>query len=150
MTIKEAREFLKNRINESNKSREIKVYKKFIDVLTAVENRALSTYQVGLIEKELTILNLKQPTKNKKRYFKQKLNLFIEYIESEYSLLLEGHYADLGMKLCLVFGMAIGTFIFTHSGGSATGMCFGISIGFMIGRYMDKEAAKQNKVLKIA
>ena len=150
MTIKETRDFLKNLINESTKSREIKIYNKFIGVLTGIENRAFSTYQIELIEKELTILNLKQPTKNRKKYIRKKLNEFVEYLESEYSIILEDHYADLGLKMGLVFGMALGVFIFKDSGGSATGMCFGMFIGYVIGKYMDKEAAKQNQVLKIA
>tara|TARA_B100000809_G_scaffold245861_1_gene273247 strand:+ start:2291 stop:2743 length:453 start_codon:yes stop_codon:yes gene_type:complete len=150
MTLKKSKVFLKTLISESNKSKEIKIYKKFIDVLTSIENREFSTYQIELIEKELTILNLKQPAKNKKRHIKQKLNQFVEYLDSEYSLILEDHYADLGMKIGLVLGMALGTFLLRNSGGSAIGMCFGILIGFGIGKYMDKEAAKQNQVLKIA
>ena len=150
MTIKEAKYFLKNLINESTKSREIKIYNKFIGVLTGIENREFSTYQIELIEKELTILNLKQPTKNRKKYISKKLNAFIEYLESEYSIILEEHYTDLGLKIGLVFGMALGTAIFRDSGGSSTGMCFGLFIGYVIGKYMDNEAAKQNQVLKIA
>ena len=50
----------------------------------------------------------------------------------------------------LIFGMALGAAIFRDGGGSSTGMCFGIFIGYIIGKYMDKEAAKQNQVLKIA
>ena len=150
MTIKEAREFLKGLINESTKSREIKIYKKFIGILTSIENRAFSTLQLEFIEKELTILNLTQSTKNRKKYIREKLNQFIQYLESEYSLILESHYVNLGMSLGLVFGVALGISIFRDSGGSSTGMCFGMLIGYFIGRYMDKEAAKQNQVLKIA
>ncbi|NQX96498.1 MAG: hypothetical protein HRT73_01285 [Flavobacteriales bacterium] len=150
MTIKETRGFLKNLINESTKSREIKIYNKFIGVLTGIENRDFSTYQIELIEKELTILNLKQPTKNRKKYIRKKLSEFVEYLESEYSIILEGHYTDLGLKMGLIFGMALGAAIFRDGGGSSTGMCFGIFIGYIIGKYMDKEAAKQNQVLKIA
>jgi len=150
MTIKETKAFLKTLINESTKSSEIKVYKKFIDVLTSIENRGFSTYQIEMIEKELTILQLKEPTKNKRKYIKKKLSQFVKYLESEYSLILEGHYATLGMSYGLVFGMVIGTTVFRESGSSSTGMCFGLLIGFFIGKYMDKEAAKQNQVLKIS
>jgi hypothetical protein len=150
MTIKETREFLKNLINESSERREIKIYNKFIGILMSIEKREFSTYQIELIEKELTMLNLKQPTKNRKKYIRKKLSEFVQYLESEYSIILEGHYTDLGLKMGLVFGMALGVFIFKDSGGSSTGMCFGIFIGYIIGKYMDKEAAKQNQVLKIA
>ena len=150
MTIKESKEFLKNLLDQSTKSREIKIYNKFIGILMSIEKREFSTYQIVLIEKELSILNLKQPTKNRKKYIGKKLSAFVQYLESEHSILLEGHYADLGLKMGLVFGMALGTFIFRDSGAGATGMCFGMLIGNIIGRYMDKEAAKQNQVLKIA
>ena len=150
MTIKETREFLKNLINESSERREIKIYNKFIGILMSIEKRELSTYQIELVEKELTMLNLKQPTKNRKKYINKKLSEFVQYLESEYSIILEGHYTDLGLKMGLVFGMALGVFLFKESGGSSTGMCFGIFIGYIIGKYMDKEAAKQNQVLKIA
>ncbi len=150
MNIKEAREFFKNLVNESSQRREIKIYNKFIGVLTGIENREFSIHQIEMIEKELTILNLKQPTKNRKKYFRKKLSEFVQYLESEYSIILEGHYADLGLKIGLVFGVALGIAIFRDSGGSSTGMCFGMFIGYFIGKYMDKEAVKQNQVLKIA
>ena len=150
MTIKETREFLKNLVNESSESREIKICNKFIGILRSIEKREFSTYQIELIERELTMLNLKEPTKNRKKYINKKLSEFVKYLESEYSIILEGHYTDLGLKMGLVFGMALGASIFKDSGGSSTGMCFGIFIGYIIGNYMDKEAAKQNQVLKIA
>lgn len=150
MTIKESKEFLKNQLDESTKRREIKIYNKFIGILLSLENREFSTHQTEMIEKELTLLNLKQPTKNRKKYIRKKLSEFVQYLESEYSLILEGHYANLGMVLGLVFGVAVGLSIFRDSGGSSTGMCFGMLMGILIGRYMDKKAAKQNQVLQIA
>ena len=150
MTIKETREFLKNLINESSEKRELKIYNKFFSILLSIEERELSTYQIELIEKELNVLNLQKPSKNRKKYINKKLNEFVQYLESEYSIILEGHYTGLGLKMGLVFGMALGVFIFKDSGGSSTGMCIGIFIGYILGKYMDKEAAKQNQVLKIA
>ena len=150
MTILEAIEFLKNLLDESAKSKEIKIYNKFIGVLMSLEKREFSTHQIELIEKELTILNLKQPTKNRIKFIRKKLREFVQYLESDYSILLEGHYADLGLKMGLVFGMALGIVIFRDNGGSSTGMCLGMLIGYVIGKFMDKEAAKQNQVLKIA
>lgn len=150
MTIKETREFLKNLVNESSERREIKTYNKFIGILRSLEKREFSTHQIEMIEKELTMLNLKKSAKNRKKYIAKKLSEFVKYLESDYSIILEGHYTDLGLKMGLVFGVAIGTAIFRDSGGGSTGMCFGMFIGYAIGKYMDKEAAKQNQVLKIA
>lgn len=149
MTIIESREFLKTLVHESSARREIKIYNKFIGVLNGLENREFSSHQIEMIEKELTLLNLEQVTKNRKKYLRKKLNEFIKYLESEHSLILENHYANLGMVLGLTFGVAIGMSIFRDSGGSSTGMCFGMLIGIVIGRYMDKQAAENNKVLHI-
>ena len=150
MTLKETREFLESLVNESSERREVKIYNKFIGILRSLEKREFSPHQIEMIEKELTILNLKQPTKNRKRYIRKKLGEFVKYLESDYSIILEGHYANLGLTMGLVFGVAIGTAIFRDGGGSSTGLCFGMLIGYAIGMYMDKEAAKQNQVLKIA
>ncbi|MGK0378270.1 MAG: hypothetical protein ACJA1Z_002084 [Patiriisocius sp.] len=149
MTIIEAREFFKILVRESSSRREIKIYNKFIGVLNGLENREFSSHQIEMIEKELTLLNLEQATKNRKKYLRKKLNEFIKYLESEHSLILENHYASLGMVLGLTFGVAIGLSIFRDSGGSSTGMCFGMLIGIVIGRYMDKQAAENNKVLHL-
>jgi hypothetical protein len=149
MTIIEAREFFKILVRESSSRREIKIYNKFIGVLNGLENREFSSHQIEMIEKELTLLNLEQATKNRKKYLRKKLNEFIKYLESEHSLILENHYASLGMVLGLTFGAAIGLSIFRDSGGSSTGMCFGMLIGIVIGRYMDKQAAENNKVLHL-
>ena len=150
MTIIEASEFLKIRINESSERKEIKIYTKFIGVLTGIENRELSTDQIELFEKELTLLNLAKPTKNNRKYMKKQMNQFVNYLATEHSILLEGHYADLGIKLGLIGGMVMGISLFQESGGSATGMCFGMLIGYLIGKQMDKKATQQNQVLNIA
>ena len=149
MTIKEAREFLKTLINESSQRREIKIYNKFIGILTGIENRDFSAHQIEMIEKELTILNLKQPTKNRKKHIRKKLSQFIKYLESDYSIILEGHYENLGMVLGMCFGLAFGTVFNQEGTGNVIGMCFGMLIGLLIGRFMDKEALKNNQVLQI-
>jgi hypothetical protein len=149
MTIKKTNIFLAATINESTSRKERAISKKYLAVLTGIENRAFSPYQLELIEKELTLLNLGQPTKNKRKYMKQQLNQFIDYLETVHSLILEGHYAALGSKLGLVLGMAIGTHLFKENGGAATGLCFGLLIGYLIGKQMDRQAARQHQVLKI-
>lgn len=149
MAIKDAREFLKTLVLKSSQRREIKIYNKFIGVLYAVENRKLSSHQLEMIEKELATLNLERPTTNRKRHIRKKLALFVKHLESEHSLILEGHYASLGMVIGLLFGAALGLSIFRDSGGSSTGMCFGMLVGILIGRYMDKKASRNDKVLHL-
>lgn len=150
MTIKRAKHFLNNLLNNSTAKREIKIYQKFIGVLAGLEKRDLSTQQKELIEQELTRLDLEQAVKNRKRYIRKKSNEFLQFLESEFSFVLKGHYESYGLGLGMVFGLAIGTAIFRDSGGSTTGMCIGMFIGYLIGQHMDKKAAKQNQVLIIA
>ena len=147
MTIKEARSFLNNLIDESTKGSEIKIYKKFIDILRAVEKQQLSTEEISQIETELDFLDLTLLTKNKKRHIKKALNRFMDYLKDNYSLTAEGHYTSLGIALGMMFGIVFGT-VFNQDGtGNAIGMCIGMCIGIAIGKYMDNEAAKNNKVL---
>jgi hypothetical protein len=147
MTINQSKEFLKNLLNNSTKKNEIRIYKKFVLVLNGLENRCLSADQKDLIEQELTTLNLKQQTKSRKKYIRKKSNEFVKFLESEFSFVLKGHYANYGLSIGMVFGVAIETAIFRDVGGSTTGICLGMLIGYIVGQYMDKEAAKNNKVL---
>lgn len=147
MTIIEARGFLNNLIDESTKGSDIKVYKKFIAILRAVEKQQLSTQEISQIETELDFLDLTLLTKNKKRHIKKALNRFMDYLKDNYSLTAEGHYTSLGIALGMMFGIVFGT-VFNQDGtGNAIGMCIGMCIGIAIGKYMDNEAAKNNKVL---
>jgi hypothetical protein len=147
MTIKEAKDYLNGLLTGSVRKREIKTYQKFIGVLTGLENRSLSSYQIDLIEQELKTLDLQQPTKNRKQYINKKSNEFVKYLESEFSIVLKGHFANYGLGIGMVFGLAIGTAIFRDGGSSTTGMCIGMFIGYIIGQHMDKEAAKKDQVL---
>jgi len=150
MKIKKAKEFLSNLLKNSTEKREIKVYQKFIGIITSIENRELSTNQIDLIEQELSILDLNQPTKNRKKYIRKKSNEFVKFLETEFSFVLKGHYTNYGLSIGMVFGIAIGTGVFRDSGGSTTGMCFGMLIGYIVGQYLDNEAAINNRVLTIA
>ncbi|MFK7901029.1 MAG: hypothetical protein AB8B61_09770 [Cyclobacteriaceae bacterium] len=150
MTINKAKDFLESLLNNSTTKRETRIYQKFILVLTGLENRDLPRNQVDLIEQELAILDLKQQTKNRKKYIRQRLNEFLKYIDTAFSFVLKGHYANYGLSLGMVFGLALGTAVFRDSGSSTTGMCIGMFIEYIIGQYMDTEAAKNNRVLIIA
>jgi hypothetical protein len=150
MTINTAREFLNTLLDNSTERRERRVYQKFIGILIGLENRSLSTDQINLIETELTSLDLKKQTNNRKKYIRKKSNVFVNYLKSDFSIVLKGHYANYGLSLGMVFGVAIGISVFKDNGGSTTGMCIGMFIGYLIGKYMDKEAEKENQVLIIS
>lgn len=149
MTINKAKDYLNTLLNTSTKKSEIRVYQKFVLVLTGLENRNLSNGQINLIEQKLTALELNQQTKNRKRYIGKKLNTFVNYLDTAFSFILKDHFANYGLSIGMVFGVAIGTAIFRDSGGSTTGMCIGMFAGYIIGLYLDNEAAKNGKVLII-
>ncbi len=150
MTINKAKDLLESLQNNTFDKGEIKVYQKFIGILNSIENRNLSTSEKDLIEKKLTTLDLANDTRNRKKYIRKKSNEFLQYLESEFSIVLKDHYTNYGVSIGMVFGMTIGTSIFKGSDGIAIGMCLGMCLGYIIGQQMDKNAAKQNQVLNIA
>jgi hypothetical protein len=147
MTINKSKEFLKTLLNDSTNKKEIRVYKKFLLILNGLERRNLSINQKELIEQELTSLKLEQKSQNRKKYIQKKSTNFVKFLESEFSFVLKGHYANYGLTLGMVLGVAIGSSILSDSGGATTGMCLGMFIGYILGRYKDEEAVKKNKVL---
>ena len=148
MTINNTMNFFESLLIQTNKKSEIKVYKDFITILSALKNRDLTDEQLQSIEVELETLGLKSNPKNKKRYFIKKLTAFKNYLKKELSLISEGYYAALGMGLGMSFGIAIGS-SFGESTGIALGISLGMLIGLAIGRNKDAEAEKQGLVLKL-
>ena len=119
MKINETLTFFLNLKNISIEKSEIKVYNKYIGILSDLKNRDLTRAQTLSIEAELKTMNLKPETKNRKKYYIKKLMEFEKYLKDKLSLIPDGHYMSYGM----IFGMVIG----------------GI---------MDSEARKQKRVLK--
>jgi len=143
MNINEATDFFKSQINRVDKKSEIKIYQTFIGILSNLKNRDLTKEELQSIENELDFLALKANPKNRKKYFKQKLAKFQEYLKDKLSLISEGYYTAIGMSLGVCFGAAFGA-QYDMSMGVSLGMLFGL----IIGQYMDTEAEKQNRGLK--
>lgn len=149
MTLNTAKNYLKELLEQHPSKREIKVSKRFLKVLIALEKRKLSDGELDLINDELTRLELNKITSKRKAYLRKKLRSFLDFINSNFSLVVNEHYAQYGMSLGMTFGIAIGTGIFHNSNGSSIGLCIGLVIGYLIGLYMDKEAEKENRVLNL-
>ena len=143
MNINEAADFFENLIIRVDKKAEIKVYKTFIDILSNLKNRDLTKEELQSIEKELDILALTANPKNRKKYFKQKLAEFQAYLKDKFSLITEGYYTAIGMSLGITLGV-----VFDAQFEMNMALSFGMFFGLIIGRYMDSEAEKQNRVLK--
>ena len=147
MTIHHPLTFFESLLKRTDKKSEMKVYKNFIAILSALNNRELTEQQYLSIEKELDNLKLNSNPENKKRYFSKKLNEFKKYLKDELSLVSEGFYTAIGMSMGMSFGVAIGA-SFGESTGIALGISIGMLIGLAIGRKKDAEAEKQGRVLK--
>lgn len=144
MNINEASDFFESQLNRVDKKSEIKIYKTFIGILSDLKKRDLTKEELQSIEEELDTLELKSNPENRKKYFKQKLAAFQEYLKDKLSLISEGYYTAIGMSLGVAFGAAFGA-----QYDMSMGVSFGMLFGLIIGSYMDSEAEKQNRVLKI-
>ena len=143
MKLDEASAFFKNLIIESDNKTEIKIYKNFISIFTDLNNRDLSEEQLKSIEEKLDSLNFNENSNNRKKHFKQKLNLFVGYLKEKLSLISKGYYTAIGMSLGMSFGVAFGA-VFKNV---SYGLIFGMLIGMLIGIAKDSKAKKEGKVL---
>lgn len=143
MKLDEASAFFKNLIIESDNKTEIKIYKNFISIFTDLNNRDLSEEQLKSIEEKLDSLNFNENSDNRKKHFKQKLNLFVGYLKEKSSLISKGYYTAIGMSLGMSFGVAFGA-VFKNV---SYGLIFGMLIGMLIGIAKDSKAKKEGKVL---
>lgn len=144
MRINEASNFFKRLITGTDEKSEIRVYHKFISILSDLEDKALTDEQLQSIEKKLDTLDLNVNSENRKKHFKQKLNLFVKFLKENFSLISEGYYTAIGMSLGMCFGVAFGA-AFNNV---AYGLIFGMLIGLVVGAAKDSKAKKEGKVLK--
>jgi hypothetical protein len=144
MTINAAYDLFKNLITEAQEKSEVKVYNKFIAILTDLESKVLTNEQLQSIEKELDTLDLNVNAENKKKHFKHKLTKFIKFLKKTFSLITEGYYTAIGMSLGMSFGVAFGAAFSNVS----LGLIIGMLIGLIVGASMDSKAKKDGKVLK--
>ena len=145
--INDATNFFENLLTQTEKKSEIKLYKNFIGILFDLKNRNLTKEQIRSIEEELELLKLNEIPLNKKKYVTRKLNEFKKYLKEEFSLISEGYYTGIGLALGTSFGIVIGT-MFKETIGVSMGLGFGMLLGLIIGKTMDLQAEKQNRVLK--
>ena len=142
MKIKETLNFFLNLKNDSVEKSEIKVYDKYIEILSDLKNRDLTQNQIQSIESELEVLNLNIESDNRKKHFTKKLTEFEKFLKDKLSLIPEGHYMSYGM----IFGMLAGALSQFYIG--IYSLIAGMLIGMVIGAIMDSEARKQGRVLK--
>jgi len=99
MTLQEAYNFFESLKTETIKKSEIKVYEKFVYILSELKVREFSQDEIHSIETELVSLNLASNPENRKKYFKKALSKFEKYLKDTFSLTSKGYYAKLGITL---------------------------------------------------
>lgn len=150
MTLQEACDFFESLKNETTKKYEIKVYEKFLHMLSKLKNREFSKDEIQSIETELDRLNLESNPGNKKKYFKKALSTFEKFLKDTFSLTSEGYYTNIGVSMGAAFGIVAGVVFgerFEKSLGLALGISIGMLIGAIIGRSMDAKAKSEGRMI---
>ena len=150
MTLQEAYNFFESLKTETTKKYEIKVYEKFLHVLTELKNREFLKDEIHSIETALENLNLKSNPENKKKYFKKAHSEFEKYLKETFSLTTKEYYQKLYGGLGLLFGLLFGVVFLSsleRSLGISLGLIGGMLIGSLIGRQMDAQAKAAGKKL---
>ena len=150
MTLQDALEHFKNLESETTKNSEIKIYQKFIEILTSLENSDFSDAEIKTIEQELDAFQLNSITTNRERYFKKAFNQFQKYLKDTFSLITKGYYTNLGIGLGASFGLVFGIVVlssFERSLGMSFGISLGMLIGLIIGRNLDSQAKAEGRMI---
>jgi len=150
MTLQEAYNFFESLNIETTDKTEIKVYEKFLHILTGLKNREFLKDEIQSIETELDSLNLESNPGKRKKYFRKALSNFKKYLKDTFSLTLKDYYTKLGVGLGSSFGILFGVVFLSsweRSLGISLGMIIGMLIGVTIGRSMNTKAKNESRVL---
>lgn len=150
MTLKDAQNYFENLKDETIKKSEIKVYDKFIYILSELKKRELSKEEIQSLETELESYHLESNPENSKKYFKKALSKFEKYLKDTFSLTSKGYYSSMGIGLGSSFGILFGVIFlsgFERSLGIALGLIIGMLIGLVIGNYMDSQTKAAGNLL---
>ena len=150
MTLQEAYNFFESLKIETTKKSEIRIYEKFLHILSELKNRDFTTDEIQSIETELDSLNLESNPENRKKYFGKALHKLNEYLKSTFSLIPGGYYITYGIAIGVAFGPVLGVLFgqfFEKSLGISVGISTGIIIGLLAGQYLDYQAKAAGNVL---
>ncbi len=150
MTLQEAYNFFESLKTETTKKSEIKVYEKFLHILSELKKRDFSKDEIQSIETELKRLNLESNPENRKKYFGKALHKLNDYLRKTFSLIPNGYYTTIGIALGVAFGPVLGVLFmpfFERSLGISAGVCIGMIIGLLAGQHLDSQAKAAGNVL---
>jgi len=150
MTLQEAYNFFESLKNEATKKSEIKVYGKFVYVLSKLKTRKFTKDEIQSIETELESFDLKSNRENKIKFFKKALSKFEKFLKDTFFLTSKGYYTKLGIGLGSSFGILFGVVVlsgFERSLGISLGVILGMLVGLTMGRSLDAKARNEGRVL---
>jgi len=150
MTLQEAYSLFESLKKETTKKSEIKIYEKFLHILSELKNREFSIDEIQSIESELDSLNFEPNRSNNKRDLNKRLKAFKEYLKNKHSLITVGYYTNVGVSMGAAFGIVAGVVFgerFEKSLGLALGISIGMLIGAIIGRSMDAKAKSEGRMI---
>lgn len=139
--------YFESLINRTDIKSEIKIYTHFIFILKDLISKELTKKQYQTIENELNRLELKSAQENKNKYFRKKLRVFKQYLQTELSFITEGYYMAIGISLGTSFGLVFGTAL-NKTFGISMGLSLGMVLGIVIGSQMDAKAKREGRVLR--
>ena len=87
MKLQEAYNFFESLKTETTKNTEIKLYEKFLHMLTELKSRDFSEDEMQSIEAELDSLSLDSNPENPKKHFAKALRKFEKYLKNTFSLI---------------------------------------------------------------
>ena len=154
MNLNQTSQLLNSLLSQTSKKRDKKVYNCFIRMLSSLKKKDLNENQLLLIQEKLSSFNLETPTINKRKFYKQKLSEFMDFLKTEFYFTKEKYYTEIGM----VYGMSLGTAIGLSIGvainpvlGLSIGLSIGTGVGMVFGMIYgvrkDAEAKKRGLVL---
>lgn len=150
MTLKEASNYFESLESTTTNKSELRVIRKFIQLLNRLASRDLSAPEIQVIEQALGGLDLKSNSAKNKRHFNNAISQFQKQIKETLSLTPEGYYTNLGVGLGASFGVLFGVVVlsnFERSLGISFGISIGMVIGLLIGRNLDAQAKASGKMI---
>jgi len=150
MTLQEAYNLFESLKKETTKKSEIKIYEKFLHILSELKIREFSQDEIQSIETELDSLNFEPNLAINKKDLNKRLTAFKEYLKNKHSLITVGYYTGLGVSMGAAFGIVAGVVFgerFEKSLGLALGISIGMFIGIIIGRSMDAKAKSEGRMI---
>ncbi len=150
MTLQEAFNYFESLRNETTKKSKIKVYERFLHILSALKDRRFTKDEIQSLEIELDGLNLKSNPENSKKFLKKASTKFENYLKETFSLTTKGYYTTLYGGLGLVFGLLFGVAILSNlesSLGISLGLIGGMVVGSIMGRNKDAQAKAAGNIL---